>query len=124
MAKPARRGNWGLSHKQEAQRFYAQLAGQEVLAGIEACGYTQWFEQMLEQMGHRFQKSHAKIAKNIPQGLKAASILQLLRHATHRLGGFPGRALTLRALPKEFFRSLLSHHHGMFVPKPGCQSSP
>jgi hypothetical protein len=22
---------------------------------VEACGYTQWFEQMLEQMGHRYQ---------------------------------------------------------------------
>ena len=43
-----------LMHKQEAERFYASLRGEEVLVGIEACGYTQWFEQMLEQMGHRF----------------------------------------------------------------------
>ena len=26
-----------------------------MLVGIEACGYTQWFEQMLEEMGHRYQ---------------------------------------------------------------------
>ncbi len=44
-----------LAHKEEARRFYASLQGQEVLVGIEACGYTQWFEQMLEEMGHRYQ---------------------------------------------------------------------
>jgi transposase len=43
-----------LAHKEEAQQFYAGLRGQEVLVGVEACGYTQWFEQMLEQMGHRY----------------------------------------------------------------------
>ena len=31
----------------------------------------------------------------IPQGLKPVSIFSILRHATHPLGGFPGRALTL-----------------------------
>ncbi len=44
-----------LSHQQQAREFYASLAGKEVLVGVEACGYTQWFEQMLEQMGHRLQ---------------------------------------------------------------------
>jgi len=43
-----------LSHKEEAQQFYASLADQEVLVGIEACGYTQWFEQMLGEVGHRY----------------------------------------------------------------------
>ena len=43
-----------LAHKQEAEQFYGSLRGREVLVGIEACGYTQWFEQMLDQMGHRF----------------------------------------------------------------------
>lgn len=42
-----------LAHKEEARGFYASLLGREVLVGVEACGYTQWFEQMLEGMGHR-----------------------------------------------------------------------
>jgi transposase len=43
------------ANKQEAEGFYASLCGREVLVGMEACGYTQWFEQMLERLGHRFQ---------------------------------------------------------------------
>lgn len=42
-----------LEHEQgEARRFYQALAGQEVRVGIEAVGNSQWFEQMLAQMGH------------------------------------------------------------------------
>src|SRR6516165_5201545 len=44
-----------LAHREEAQKFYAGLRGRELLVGMEACGYTQWFEQMLEEMGHRYQ---------------------------------------------------------------------
>ena len=40
-----------LEHVAEARQFYAQLQG-EVRVGVEACGSTQWFEQMLAQMGH------------------------------------------------------------------------
>ncbi len=35
----------------EARAFYASLQG-PVRVGIEATGYTQWFEQMLGEMGH------------------------------------------------------------------------
>ena len=35
----------------EARRFYEQLRG-PVLVGIEATGYTHWFERMLGEMGH------------------------------------------------------------------------
>ena len=35
----------------EARRFYEQLRG-PVIAGIEATGYTRWFEQMLAELGH------------------------------------------------------------------------
>ena len=42
-----------LEHEQgEARRFYQALAGQTVRVGIEAVGNSQWFEQMLAQMGH------------------------------------------------------------------------
>jgi transposase len=35
----------------EARKFYAALPG-PVLVGIEATGYSQWFERMLHQLGH------------------------------------------------------------------------
>ena len=42
-----------LEHEQgEARRFYQALQGQKVRVGIEAVGNSQWFEQMLAEMGH------------------------------------------------------------------------
>jgi transposase len=35
----------------EARRFYEQLRG-SVIVGIEATGYTRWFERMLAELGH------------------------------------------------------------------------
>ena len=32
--------------------FYGQFHG-EVIIGIEACGYTNWFEELMEQLGHQ-----------------------------------------------------------------------
>jgi transposase len=32
--------------------FYGQFEG-EVIIGIEACGYTNWFEELIEQLGHQ-----------------------------------------------------------------------
>lgn len=41
-----------LEHEQgEARRFYQALQGQVVRVGIEAVGNSQWFEQMLAEMG-------------------------------------------------------------------------
>lgn len=37
-------------HNGEARRFYEQLRG-PVRVGIEATGYTRWFEQMLAELG-------------------------------------------------------------------------
>jgi len=36
----------------EARRFYQSLRGQKIVVGIESCGNTGWFEQMLAEMGH------------------------------------------------------------------------
>jgi transposase len=36
----------------EARRFYQALRGQTVRVGMEAVGNSQWFEQMLAEMGH------------------------------------------------------------------------
>ena len=41
-----------LEHVAEARQFYAELSG-EVRVGVEACGSTEWFEQMLAEMGHQ-----------------------------------------------------------------------
>jgi len=42
-----------LEHEQgQARRFYQALVGQVVRVGIEAVGNSQWFEQMLAEMGH------------------------------------------------------------------------
>lgn len=41
----------------EARKFYASLP-QPALIGIEATGYTQWFEQMLAELGHVLWMGH------------------------------------------------------------------
>ena len=42
-----------LEHEQgEARRFYQALVGQVVRVGMESVGNSQWFEQMLAEMGH------------------------------------------------------------------------
>ena len=40
-----------VGHPEEARGFYAALPG-PVLVGLEACGKTQWFEQLLAKLGH------------------------------------------------------------------------
>jgi transposase len=35
----------------EAEKFYADLR-EKALVGIEATGYTQWFERLLAKLGH------------------------------------------------------------------------
>ena len=42
-----------LSHERDdIKGFYSQFQG-EVIIGIEACGYTNWFEELVEQLGHQ-----------------------------------------------------------------------
>ena len=36
----------------EVRSFYAGLRGERVLIGMEACGNSEWFEEMLAEMGH------------------------------------------------------------------------
>lgn len=99
-----------LAHKQEAERFYASLRGREVLVGVEACGYTQWFEQMLEQMGHRFQIGDAAlirasyVRKQKTDRRDAGHILRLLVE-----GRFP--ALWVPSAAERDARQLIVHRH-------------
>src|SRR5215211_1751717 len=39
-------------HKDELRKFYSQFNGL-VIIGLEASGYSPWFEQMLEELGHQ-----------------------------------------------------------------------
>jgi transposase len=42
-----------LDHEQDDVReFYSQFQG-EVIIGIEASGYTNWYEELVEQLGHQ-----------------------------------------------------------------------
>jgi transposase len=99
-----------LGHKQEAERFYASLRGEEVLVGVEACGYTQWFEQMLEQMGHRFQIGDAAairasyVRRQKTDRRDAGHILRLLVE-----GRFP--ALWVPSAVERDVRQLIVHRH-------------
>jgi transposase len=36
----------------DIRAFYSQFRG-EVIVGIEACGYTNWFEELIEEIGHQ-----------------------------------------------------------------------
>src|SRR5216683_2696078 len=38
-------------HKDEVRAFYAQFSGR-IIVGLEASGYSPWFEQLLEDLGH------------------------------------------------------------------------
>jgi len=44
-------GELQLGHREQARQFYAGLRG-AVRVGMEACGYSRWFERMLAEMGH------------------------------------------------------------------------
>jgi len=39
-------------HKEALRKFYCELGG-PVIVGLEASGYTPWFEQLLEELGHQ-----------------------------------------------------------------------
>jgi transposase len=69
---------------EEVQGFYAALAG-PVRVGIEATGYTQWFERMLQKMGHEVWIGDAaairasEVRKQKTDRRDAAHVLELLR---------------------------------------------
>lgn len=44
--------------KQEVRSFYAGFSGQ-VVVGLEASGYSRWFERMLDEVGHEVWLGHA-----------------------------------------------------------------
>jgi transposase len=99
-----------LAHKGEAEQFYASLRGQQVLVGIEASGYSQWFEQMLGEMGYRYQIGDAAairasyVRKQKTDRRDAGHILRLLVE-----GRFP--ALWVPTAAERDARQLIAHRH-------------
>jgi transposase len=67
----------------EVRKFYAAWAG-PVRVGIEATGYSQWFERMLQEMGHEFWIGDAAairasvVRKQKTDRRDAAHVLELL----------------------------------------------
>jgi transposase len=46
-------GQVELQHERDdVKGFYCKFQGQ-VIVGFEACGYTNWFEELIEQLGHK-----------------------------------------------------------------------
>lgn len=45
-------------NKDEVRAFYSQFRGR-VIVGLEASGYSPWFEQLLEELGHEIWLGHA-----------------------------------------------------------------
>jgi transposase len=93
----------------EAERFYRQLAAPS-LVGFEACGNTQWFEDLLERLGHEVWIGDAAeirasyVRKQKTDRRDAAHILKLLME-----NRFP--RLWRPSAHERDLRQLLIHRH-------------
>jgi transposase len=93
----------------EAARFYAQL-NPPALVGFEACGNTQWFEDLLDRLGHEVWIGDAAairasyVRKQKTDRRDAAHILKLLIE-----GRFP--RLWRPSAAERDLRQLLIHRH-------------
>ena len=107
-----RRWQHQLSHAsgmEEVRAFYAALAG-PVLVGLEASGYSQWYEEMLEELGiELWVGDPARIRKAAPRKQKtdrndARLLLQLLEENRFPRIWVPDKAT-------RDLRQLLMHRH-------------
>ncbi len=93
----------------EAERFYRQLSS-PALVGFEACGNTQWFEDLLERLGHEVwigdaaQIRASYVRKQKTDRRDAAHILKLLMEDR-----FP--RLWRPSAAERDLRQLLIHRH-------------
>jgi transposase len=83
-------GQVQLDHERDdVRQYYSQFQG-EVIIGIEACGYTNWFEELMEQLGHKLLVGDAAEIRRLARRRQkndrrdAHLILELLVH-----GEFP-----------------------------------
>ncbi len=75
-----------LHHERDDVRgFYSQFKG-EVIIGIEACGYTNWFEELVEGLGHKLLVGDAAEIRRLARRRQkndrrdADLLLELLQH--------------------------------------------
>jgi transposase len=75
-----------LNHERDDIReYYSKFQG-EVIVGIEACGYTNWFEELMEQLGHTLLGGDAAEIRRLARRRQkndrrdAALLLDLLVH--------------------------------------------
>ncbi len=93
----------------EAERFYRQLSS-PALIGLEACGNTQWFEDLLDRLGHEVWMGDAAairasyVRKQKTDRRDAAHILKLLMESR-----FP--RLWRPSAGERDLRQLLIHRH-------------
>lgn len=70
-----------LHHQQDDIRaFYSGFSG-EVIVGIESGGYSQWFEELLEELGHLTKDEFPRLHRQLPE---SREVLRQLRFR-HRL---------------------------------------
>jgi transposase len=99
-----------LRHREEAEEFYRNLAGQAVRVGMEACGHYPWFEGLLAECGHELWLGEAaKIRASVVRQQKtdrrdAEHLLRLLREER-----FP--RIWVPSLEERDVRQLLVHRH-------------
>jgi transposase len=98
-----------VNHPEQAREFYASLAA-PVRVGMEACGYSQWFERMLGELGHELWVGDAaQIRASVVRAQKTDA-----RDAEHMLkllveGRFP--RLWVPSAAERDARQLLVHRH-------------
>lgn len=99
-----------LGHRREAEQFYRELRGQEVLVGMEACGHYPWFERLLADCGHQLWLGDAariracEVRQQKTDRRDAALLMRLLREQR-----FP--RIWVPSLGERDVRQLLVHRH-------------
>lgn len=98
-----------LQHPEGAHEFYEPLK-EKALVGMEACGHSQWFERMLEKLGHQLWIGDAaRIRASVVRAQKtdqrdAEHLMDLLREQR-----FP--RLWVPSAEERDVRQLLVHRH-------------
>ena len=99
-----------LQHREEAERFYRSLAGEQVRVGMEACGHYPWFERLLAELGYELWLGDAAeirarvVRKQKTDRRDADHLLTLLRE-----GRFP--RIWVPSLEERDVRQLPVHRH-------------
>ena len=111
--------------QQRVREFYSQFTG-EVIVGLEAGGYSQWFEAMLEQLGHqvwvgdaheirllarRKQKNDKRDANHILDLMVSGRFPRLVRRSPHSrevLGqmGYRHKLVKMRTMAKNSLQAI------------------